>query len=98
LELSHVRCRRPPGTGPGLPGRPAGGAERKNGWQLAEANGDPDPYGIQYLLNRARWSVAAARTALYGYVQDYLGDPQAVGIIDETAFLKKGTHSAGVAR
>ncbi len=33
------------------------GAERKNGWQLAEANGDPDPYGIQYLLNRAagRW-------------------------------------------
>ncbi len=74
------------------------GAERKNGWQLAEANGDPDPYGIQYLLNRARWSVAEARTALCGYVQDYLGDPQAVGIIDETAFLKKGAHSAGVAR
>ncbi len=85
-------------AGPGLPGRPAGGAERKNGWQLAEANGDADPYGIQYLLNRARWSVAAARTALCGYVQDHLGDPQAVGIIDETAFLKKGTHSAGVAR
>ena len=75
-----------------------GGAQRKNGWQLAEANGDADPYGIQYLLNRARWSVADARTALCGYVQDHLGDPQAVGIIDETAFLKKGTHSAGVAR
>ncbi|MCY4521191.1 MAG: IS701 family transposase [Caldilineaceae bacterium] len=74
------------------------GAERKNGWQLAEVNGDADPYGIQYLLNRARWSVAEARTALYGYVQDHLGDPQAVGIIDETAFLKKGAHSAGVAR
>ncbi len=74
------------------------GAQRKNGWQLAEVNGDPDPYGIQYLLNRARWSVAEARTALCGYVQDHLGDPQAVGIIDETAFLKKGTHSAGVAR
>ena len=70
------------------------GAERKNGWQLAEVNGDADPYGIQYLLNRARWSVAEARTALYGYVQDHLGDPQAVGIIDETAFLKKGAHSA----
>ena len=52
----------------------------------------------EYLLNRARWSVAEARTALYGYVQDHLGDPQAVGIIDETAFLKKGAHSAGVAR
>ena len=74
------------------------GAERKNGWQLAEVNGDPDPYGIQYLLNRARWSVAEARTALCGYVQEHLGDPQAVGTIDETAFLKKGTHSAGVAR
>ena len=74
------------------------GAERKNGWQLAEVNGDADPYGIQYLLNRARWSVAEARTALCDYVQDHLGDPQAVGIIDETAFLKKGTHSAGVAR
>ena len=80
------------------PGRPAGGAERKNGWQLAEVNGDADPYGIQYLLNRARWSVAEARTALCGYVQDHLGDPWAVGIIDETAFLKKGAHSAGVAR
>ena len=74
------------------------GAERKNGWQLAEVNSDADPYGIQYLLNRARWSVAEARTALCDYVQDHLGDPQAVGIIDETAFLKKGTHSAGVAR
>ncbi|MCE2468692.1 MAG: transposase [Caldilineaceae bacterium] len=74
------------------------GTERKNGWQLAEVNGDADPYGIQYLLNRARWSVAVARTALCDYVQEYLGDAQAVGIIDETAFLKKGAHSAGVAR
>ena len=42
--------------------------------------------------------MAAARTALCGYVQDHLRDSQTVGIIDETAFLKKGTHSAGVAR
>ena len=63
---------------------------------MAEVNGDADPYGIQYLLNRARWSVAAARTALCDYVQAHLGDPRAVGIIDETAFLKKGTYSAGV--
>ena len=87
----------PSPLGPGLPGRPAGGAERKNGRQLAEVNGDADPYGIQYLLNRARWSVAAARAALCGYVQVHLGDPRGVGIIDETAFLKKGAHSAGVA-
>ena len=42
--------------------------------------------------------MAEARTALCGYVQAHLGDAQAVGIIAETAFLKKGTHSAGVAR
>ena len=70
LELSHVhRPRRASGPGPhaaadpGPPGRPADGAERKKGWQLAEVNGDADPYGIHYLLNRARWSVAEARTA-----------------------------------
>jgi len=42
--------------------------------------------------------VAEARTVLCGYVQAHLENAQAVGIIDETAFLKKGTHSAGVAR
>jgi SRSO17 transposase len=31
-------------------------------------------------------------------VCDYLADSDAVGIIDETGFLKKGRHSAGVAR
>jgi SRSO17 transposase len=32
------------------------------------------------------------------YVTDHLAAPDAVGVLDETAFLKKGTHSAGVAR
>jgi len=30
-------------------------AERKNGWQLAEINGDPNPYRVQHLLSRADW-------------------------------------------
>jgi hypothetical protein len=29
-------------------------AERKNGWQLAEVNGDATPYGVQHVLGRAR--------------------------------------------
>ena len=29
--------------------------ERKNGWQLAEAAGEANPYGYQELLSRARW-------------------------------------------
>ena len=69
---------------------PADVAERRNGWPLAEVHGDADPYGIPYLLNRVRWSVTEARTALCGYVQDPLGDPRVVGIIDETTFLKQG--------
>jgi hypothetical protein len=28
--------------------------ERKNGWQLAEEIGEPTPYGVQYLLDRAK--------------------------------------------
>jgi hypothetical protein len=38
--------------------------ERKNGWQLAEVNGDDTPYGMQHLLGRAVWDAAAVRDAL----------------------------------
>lgn len=72
--------------------------ERKNGWQLAEVNGDATPYGVQHLLGRALWDAEAVRKDLRAYVVEHLGDPQAVLVIDETGFLKKGQHSAGVAR
>jgi SRSO17 transposase len=74
------------------------GAERKNSWQLAEISGDPNPYGFQHLLGRADWDVEALRDLLRSYVTDYLADTDAVGVIDETGFLKKGRQSAGVAR
>jgi SRSO17 transposase len=73
-------------------------AERKNSWQLAEISGAPNPYGFQHLLGRADWDPDALRDRLRTYVTDYLADPHAVGVIDETGFLKKGIHSAGVAR
>jgi SRSO17 transposase len=73
-------------------------AERKNSWQLAEIAGDSNPYGFQHLLGRADWDPDALRDRLRTYITDYLADPDAVGVIDETGFLKKGTHSAGVAR
>jgi SRSO17 transposase len=75
-----------------------GPAERKNGWQLAEANGDDTPYGMQHLLGRAVWDADAVRDDLCAYVIEHLGDPHGVVVIDETGFLKKGRHSAGVAR
>ena len=73
-------------------------AERKNGWQLAEVNGDATPYGVQHVLGRARWDDEAVRDDLRAYLVEHLGEPQAVLVIDETGFLKKGQHSAGVAR
>src|ERR687894_2729710 len=73
-------------------------AERKNSWQLAEITGDPTPYGFQHLLGRADWDPEILRDRLRTYVTDYLAAPDAVGVLDETGFLKKGTHSAGVAR
>jgi SRSO17 transposase len=73
-------------------------AERKNSWQLAEMMGAPNPYGFQHLLGRADWQPDTLRDRLRTYVTDYLADPDAIGVIDETGFLKKGTHSVGVAR
>jgi SRSO17 transposase len=75
-----------------------GPVQRKNSWQLAEQIGDDDPYGVQYLLGRSEWDPDAVRDDLRDYVVEALGDPDAVLIVDETGFLKKGTHSAGVAR
>jgi len=49
-------------------------------------------------LGRAVWNAEAVRDDLRGYLMEHLGTPQGVMVIDETGFLKKGRHSAGVAR
>jgi len=71
---------------------------RKNGWQLAEAAGDRAPDGMQDFLSRMRWDADAVRDDLRAYVAERLGDPDAVLVLDEAGFVKKGTKSAGVAR
>ena len=73
-------------------------AERKNSWQVAEVCGESTPYGFQYLLSRADWDADAVRDELRTYIRQHLGDPHGVLVLDETGFLKKGRHSAGVAR
>src|SRR6478735_7162399 len=75
-----------------------GPVQRKNAWQVAEQIGDSDPYGVQYLMGRAEWDPDEVRDDLRGYVVEALGDPEAVLVLDETGFLKKGAKSAGVAR
>src|SRR5687767_4424255 len=72
--------------------------ERRNGWQLAEALGERSLDGVQRLLRTARWVAEAVRDDLRAYVVEHLGDPEAVLVIDETGFLKKGTKSVGVKR
>ena len=70
--------------------------ERKNGWQLAERAGDATPDGVQRLLSTYRWDAGLVRDDLAGYVVEHLAE--AVLVVDETGFLKKGDKSVGVQR
>lgn len=72
--------------------------QRKNGWQLAEWLGDSRPDGVQRLLTGAGWNADGVRDDLRSYIVEHLGAPDAVLIVDETGFLKKGTGSVGVKR
>jgi SRSO17 transposase len=72
--------------------------ERKNGWQVAELLGEKSPDGVQRLLNAAEWEADQVRDDLRAYVVAHLGNPEAVLVLDETGFVKKGTHSVGVHR
>lgn len=75
-----------------------GTSERKNGWQIAEAAGETTPDGMQRLLGTARWDAEEVRDDLRAYVVEHFGDVEAVLLVDETGFLKRGEKSVGVAR
>src|SRR3954454_8018937 len=75
-----------------------GPVERKNGWQLAEAIGDARAWRTQRVLSHVLWDEEAARDLCREHVVGRLGAQDAVLVVDETAFVKKGRHSAGVAR
>ena len=72
--------------------------ERKNSWQLAEMMGETTPYGLQQFLYRSPWDPDVIRDDTRSYVVEHLGDSDAILVVDETGFLKKGEHSAGVQR
>ena len=72
--------------------------ERKNGWQLAEQAGDATPDGVQRLLYNYRWDADLVRDDLKSYVVEHLSAADAVLVVDETGFLKKGEKSVGVQR
>lgn len=53
---------------------------------------------MQRLLNNALWDAGEVRDDLRDYVVEHLGDENAVLVVDETGFIKKGIKSAGVKR
>lgn len=72
--------------------------QRKNGWTLAEEADHAGPDRIHRLLNRIEWDADEVLADVRAYVVEHLGDPDAVLIVDDTGFLKKGVRSAGVQR
>jgi SRSO17 transposase len=50
------------------------------------------------VLSHVLWDEAAARDLCREHAVERLGGEDAVLVVDETAFVKKGEHSAGVAR
>ena len=53
---------------------------------------------MQSLLGRSSWDADVLCDKIREEVLASLGDPRGVLVVDETGFLKKGTHSVGVAR
>jgi len=105
-ELSDLKARLAPAFGRTETRASAGafidgllsGVTRKTGWQLAEQAGLSRPYRMQSLIGRGSWSAEALRDKVREEVISTLGDRNGVLVVDETGFLKKGTHSVGVAR
>jgi SRSO17 transposase len=72
----------------GAQARLAAGRERRR----------PHAGGVQDFLARMRWDADRVRDDLRAYVIAHLGDADAVLVLDETGFVKKGTKSVGVQR
>src|SRR5499425_1256819 len=53
---------------------------------------------MQRLVSEALWDEAAMLETYHRLVQDEMGEPDGVLIVDETGFAKKGQDSVGVAR
>ncbi len=74
------------------------GISRKTGWMMAEQAGLSGPWRMQALLGRGHWDAGRLRDGIRDHVMEFLGGDDGVLVVDDTGFLKKGTHSVGVAR
>lgn len=71
---------------------------RKTGWARGKAAGDPGPWRQQAILGRGHWDADALRDIVRTYAVQQLASEDAVLVIDETAFIKQGKATCGVAR
>lgn len=69
---------------------------RKNGWQMAEQAGHRTPYQFQHLLGRAQWEADEVTQEVREYVTEGFGRDDGILAVDETGFIKQGSHSVGV--
>ena len=74
-----------------------GTAERKNSWQLAEKVGSKTPSRFQHLMNDTPLDLLFLQNQLSNLAIEALGK-DGILTFDDTGFLKKGIHSAGVQR
>jgi SRSO17 transposase len=65
---------------------------------VAEVCGESTPDGFQERLSRADGDADDVRDERRTSIRPQLGDATGVLVLDETGVLKKGRHSAGVAR
>ena len=89
-----LSARRTAAAGAGLPAGPdqSGGAEE---WLAARGAGRRSHAGRDAAaVAAADWDADAVRDDLRAYVVEHLGDREAVLVVDETGFLKKG-HEVG---
>ncbi|SFJ15014.1 IS701 family transposase, partial [Planctomicrobium piriforme] len=74
------------------------GGERRNVENMAEAAEGGVVRTLQKFIAQGVWKDAAVLSELRMHVVELLGDDDAVMILDETGFPKKGVKSVGVAR
>lgn len=51
--------------------------------------GEMTPDGMQRLLSSAKWDANSVRDEVQSYIVEHSGDAQAIGVLDETGFLKQ---------
>ncbi|MFM9441705.1 transposase [Streptomyces acidiscabies] len=67
--------------------------ERRNGWQIAGHAGHGSPDRVQWFLARSTWCADQLRDALRSFVVQFPACED--GVLDGTAFSKKGRMPAG---